>query len=368
MFKLQKIQPYVVSIPLKSPIKMAGIVVETADNLIVRATDSDGNVGWGEASSAPTMTGETPESMLAAARFIAPRIEGLEVEDLSHIHHQVDAPMYGNHGAKAAIEIALLDIAGKRSGKPIYELLGGARRGEARILAMIAGGDLETEKANARKLADAGFDAFKVKIGILGADLDLERSAAARSVLGEDMQISADANQGYTRDDALDFARGARQAGLNFMEQLLPGSDIEGMAACAEETDVPLGADEGIHSLNDLRIHKDAGAAKGASLKPIKLGGLFPVLEAANWMNANGMHINLAGKVAESTIASAAVAHVALALPQLDWDTSITHQYLAEDLTDDPLKIENGVVRLDDRPGLGWEPSEERLQRYQILQ
>jgi len=92
------------------------------------------------------------------------------------------------------------------------------------------------------------------------------------------------------------------------------------------------------------------------------------VLEAANWMNANGMHINLAGKVAESTIASAAVAHVALALPQLDWDTSITHQYLAEDLTDDPLKIENGVVRLDDRPGLGWEPSEERLQRYQILQ
>ena len=71
MFKIAKIEACAVAIPLKMPIKMSGILIETCDNLIVKVTDTEGNVGWGEASSAPTMTGETVEGLVAATNFMA---------------------------------------------------------------------------------------------------------------------------------------------------------------------------------------------------------------------------------------------------------------------------------------------------------
>ena len=150
------------------------------------------------------------------------------------------------------------------------------------------------------------------------------------------------------------------------MEQLLDYRDLEGMAACANTSDVPLGADEGFHSISDIHAHKEIGAAHGGSLKTIKLGGAFPVMEAGRLMESMSMHVNLAGKVADSSVASAAIGHLALCLPQLDWDTSITNQYLEQDLVDDPIKITGGVVRLTDAPGLGGEPSETLIQKYKL--
>ena len=138
------------------------------------------------------------------------------------------------------------------------------------------------------------------------------------------------------------------------------------MAACAQASKVPLGADEGFHALSDIYAHQEKAAAHGGSLKTIKLGGAFPVMEAGRVMDEMSMHVNLAGKVADSSIASAAIAHLALCLPQLDWDTSITNQYLAEDLVEDPIKIIGGVVRLSDAPGLGVEPADALLQKYKI--
>jgi len=366
MFKIAKIEYFGVGLPLKTPIKMSSVVIDVAENIIVRVEDTDGTVGWGEATEAPTMNGETLGGMLGAVRFMKPLLEGYEVTDPSHIHGFLDEELYGNHGAKSALEIALLDIAGKRLGQPLYEILGGKVRDEAPILTMLAGGSKETEAANAKMQADEGFVAFKVKIGALTPEEDLDRSHAARDVLGRDVRISADANQGYTRDEALTFSKGAAGAGLDFMEQLVDYRDLEGMAACVQASDVPLGADEGFHSMNDIQAHKDRGAAHGGSLKTIKLGGAFPVVEAAKLMDALSMHVNLAGKVADSSIASAAISHLALCLPQVDWDTSITNQYLAEDLVDDPITISSGVVRLSDRPGLGVEPSETLLAKYKL--
>ncbi len=366
MFKIAKIEAFGVGLPLKAPIKMSSVIIEVAENAIIRIEDTDGTVGWGEATEAPTMNGETVGGMLGAIRFMKPLVEGYEVSDLSQIHVFLDNLLYGNHGAKSAVEIALLDLAGKRLGQPLYEILGGKVRDEAPVLTMLAGGGKEAEVANAKMQADEGFVAFKVKIGALGPEEDLDRSHAAREALGNDVRISADANQGYSREEALKFSEGAAGAGLDFMEQLVGYADLDGMAACAEASDVPLGADEGFHSMGDIRAHNDRGAAQGGSLKTIKLGGAFPVVEAAKMMDSLSMHVNLAGKVADSSIASAAISHLALSLPQVDWDTSITNQYLVEDLVDDPITISDGVVRMSDRPGLGVGPSDSLLAKYRL--
>jgi L-alanine-DL-glutamate epimerase-like enolase superfamily enzyme len=367
MFKIASLDAFGISVPLKKTVTTASGSLTTADNLIIRMTDTDGTVGWGEAPSAPAMMGETHVGMVAAAQYMATRLEGAETPEFSAFYSLVNSTMYGNNGAKAAIEIAMLDIAGKRLGKPLYELLGGSARTHATMVTFVAGGTLESEVANAKLQADAGFTSFKVKVGVNSPQRDLERTHAIRQALGSSARISGDANQGYTPDEALDFAKGAADAGLDFMEQLVMGTDLENMARCAAATEVPLGADEGYHSIDDIQRHHDLKAAAGGSLKTLKLGGAYPVLEASKLMNTLDMHVNLAGKLADTSIGSAAIAHLAIAVPQLDWDTSITNQYLADDIVTDPIAIHEGRISVSDSPGLGVNPTQEALTKYTTI-
>ena len=103
------------------------------------------------------------------------------------------------------------------------------------------------------------------------------------------------------------------------------------------------------------------------SLKTIKLGGLTAVMAGGRRMHELGMHVNLAGKIADSSIASAAIVHLGAALPQLDWDVSVTCQYLAQDIVRDPVRIERGHARISDRPGLGIEVDESRLSAFRRI-
>lgn len=366
MITITEVDAFAISIPLKKPVKMAGIVVSSADNLIVKITDQDGRTGWGEAASAPTMTGEFPEGMVAAGRFMAGRLIGQSFSNPLEIQPALQPMIYGNQGAKSAIEIALLDLLAQSRDVPLYELLGGKVRDSAPVLTMVAGGDPEAEVANATAAAAEGFTAFKVKVGVGNPSDDLARCQMIRSALGPSAQISADANQGYNREQALEFAKGAKAAGLDFMEQLVDGQDLEGMAACAAATSVQLGADEGIHYLSDIHAHHSQKAATGGSVKTIKLGGMLPVMAAGRLMNKLGMSVNLAGKVAETSIASAAIAHLASALPRLDWGTSVTNQYLSDDITDTPIQIVAGKVTAPSGPGLGILPNTEKLDQYRM--
>lgn len=366
MIRIARADAFAVSVPLSAPVRMAGITVASADNLIVRIEDSDGRLGWGEAASAPTMTGEFPQGMAAAGRFLAERAAGWEFDGPASVPAALDATLHGNRGVKAAFEIAILDLLGQAEKTPLCDLLGSRRRQCAPVLTMVAGADPDAEVAHAEKAAERGFTAFKVKVGVGTPQDDLHRCRRVRDALGAKAQISADANQGYGREAALKFARDAADAGLDYMEQLVAGRDLEGMAACAAASPVPLGADEGIHGVSDIQAHHDAGAASGGSLKTIKLGGLLPLMEAGRLMERLGMRVNLAGKVAETSIASAAVAHLAVALPALEWGVSVTQQYLADDVTADALPIVDGYVAPPDGAGLGVRPDESRLEAYRV--
>jgi muconate cycloisomerase len=358
--RIRSVTPFWVSLPLTKPIKMATSIVATAENMLVRMEDTDGIVGWGEASSAPRMTGETPESMIAAVEFMRAEIEGAAFEDVSSFADIIDHLMYGNSAAKSALDMAAYDLAGKRAGVPVAELLGGVARTQVPVLWMLGSGEVAGDVAAAKRMADGGFVAFKVKVGS-NVDLDLERCQAVRAALGPGVHISADANQGYSRDQALQFAAGAAGAGLDFIEQPVAYRDLEGMSAVSAATSVAIGTDEGVHSLADVELHHARKAARGASLKTIKLGGMTPVMNAGRRMQQLGMHVNLAGKIADSSVASAGIVQLGIALPQLDWDASITCQYLAQDVAIEPVRIEGGHARLNDRPGLGVEVDESKL-------
>ncbi len=365
MIKIDAVEPRVVAVPLKRPFHMSGEIVTAAHNLVVKITDSDGVVGWGEAASAPMMTGETAPALLAAAKFMIPGLIGAEI-GLGDLTQKTDALIYHNHGAKAALRIAVMDLLGRKQGRPVFDLLGGRRRDRAGALILLASGG-EDERGQVRRLVDDGVLALKIKVGSATVDQDLERALMVRQAAGPDIRISADANMAFDRAQGIQFMQGADSAGLDFVEQPVAGDDIAAMRACADASPVPLCVDEGLHGLADIERHHASGAAHGGNLKLIKLGGLTQAVTAAQLLDDLGMKINIAGKVAETSLASAAALHLSAAVPSLDWDLSLTNQYLAEDIVGNPLVLEDGHFKLSDRPGLGVDVDLVKLDQFSVL-
>ena len=364
--KIKRIEPIAISLPLKKPIKMAGVELRKADNVIVRLETDRGIVGWGEAASAPSMTGETVESMVAAIRYLAPYLEGVALDNIAGIAEKMDRALYGNQAAKSAIEIALHDALGKSLSKPVFELLGGQRRSRVPMLRMIAASDAQADVAEAQRSKAEGYVAFKIKVGTGAPQRDAQRTRQVCEALGTGLLISADANQGWTPDEAVQYVRAVDGSGLDFFEQPVMGHDLEGMARVVAASGIAIGFDEGLHRLEDLRRHHEARAGHGASLKTIKLGGLRPVFEAAQLCKELDLKVNLAGKMAESGIATAAVLHLAAAVPTLDWGVSPTSPYLAEDILAKPLEFSRGHAHVPSGVGLGVEVDEERVRRFAV--
>jgi muconate cycloisomerase len=330
----------------------------------VRIEAGNGVVGWGEAAAAPTMTGETIESMTAAVHYLSPVLMAREAEDIAGAVQAMDGRMYGNHGAKAAVEIALHDLAGKLTNQPVHVLLGAKRQSRLAIMAVIGGGDLEGDLRDAAQKKAQGFTAFKIKVGIDAPEHDAARTREICKILGSGCLVSADANQGYSREQAITFVRGVADCGLDFFEQPIAADDIAGMGAVAAASDIAIGADEGIHGLDDIRRHHERKAARGVSLKAIKLGGIRAVVEAGRLCDRLGMAVNIACKTGESSIACAAALHAACVIPENRWAVTLTHRALREDVTAHPLRADNGYADVSDRPGLGIDVDEDRVRRH----
>ncbi len=363
--KIKRVEAVAVRLPMTKPMKMAGVLIAAADNVLVRVELDNGHLGWGEAASAHSMTGETVESMVAAVRYMVPTLNGLAAGDISQISATMDRLMYGNQSAKSAVEMALHDALGKAAGKPVYELLSGKRRSRVPVLWLIGTGTTGGDVAEARAKMASGFVAYKIKVGVGDPLDDAERTKRICDVLGKGHLISADANQGYTVEQAIAYVRAVEKTTLDFFEQPIAGHDLTGMARVAAASRIPLGFDEGLHSLDDLVRHHEARAARGCSLKTIKLGGLRGVYRAAELCQSLGMKVNLACKVAESGIAAAAMMHVAAAVPAVEWGVSLSSQYLADDVVRAPLVIANGHADVPAGAGLGIEVDEARVRRYQ---
>ena len=363
---IKSIEPTAVSLPMLKPVIMAGEEVRRADNVLVRIAADNGLVGWGEAASAPVMTGETLESIVAAVQYLEPALRGRDAADIDGALAAMNGRMYGNHGAKAAIEIALHDLAGKAAGKPVHALLGDKKRNRIALLGVIGGGDRDGDLRDAEKKKAAGVTAYKIKVGVDTPENDAARTRDICKVLGQGMLISADANQGYSRDEALRYVRAVEGSGLDFFEQPVMADDLPGMAKVAAATKIAVGADEGIHSLDDIRRHHESKAARGVSLKAIKLGGLRGVAAAGRLCDSLGMSVNISCKTGESSVACAAALHVASVIPNIAWALTLTHGQLAQDVTAQPLPASASHADSLDRPGLGVDVDEGRVARHRV--
>jgi L-alanine-DL-glutamate epimerase-like enolase superfamily enzyme len=363
---IRRVDPIPVVLPLKKPILMGGGQrFERSQTLLVRIESAAGMVGWGEASAAPTMTGDLLPGMVAAVRdHLAPLLIGRNACDRARLGREAALALIGNTGAKAACDLALFDLVGRHLGIGVGELLGGSVRDSVLTMCLLGNPDIAQDVADASAYAAQGYRFFKLKVGVKTIEAEIEAARAVRAAVGAEAILCADANMGLTFANARRYVEGVADAGLAFLEQPFRDHDLATTLALARISPVPLCADESAHSLESIMEWQRAGAIGGVNLKTIKLGGTAAALRAAIVADSLGLAIVLASKIAESSIGTAGLVHLGYCVPNLDWGISPTSHYLADDLVREPLHPARGDCPRPRGPGLGVDVDERAVERY----
>lgn len=352
--KIISVDAFPVTVPLAKPIVMSHITVERSNNVLVRVTTDAGIEGWGEGVEATDLTGETQRSIQGAVEFLGPQIVGEDPMRRSALWWAMKRMMHANETAIGAIDIALHDIGGKALGVPVAALLGGVVRETVPALTMVGSGDPDTDIAAAVAKHDAGYRWIKVKLGIGDIADDLKTMEGVRRELPDDTVVCGDANQAWSESQAGRFLRALDGLEIRFIEQPIRQGDLAAMVRVAHASPIPICVDQSVHSHHDILSFGGTGVA-GVSLKLVKLGGITGVMRGAALCEAQGLAINLSGKIAESSVAAAANLQCAAAMRAIDFGCSPGNQGLSGDVTTMALDIVDGVYRLPGGPGLGVE-------------
>ncbi|MEV4760151.1 dipeptide epimerase [Micromonospora sp. NPDC049559] len=347
------VRTHTVSAPLHTPFVTALRRTTTVETLIVEVVDGDGRSGFGEAPQVWQVTGASVAGARACVtEMLAPLLVGRDPDDLVARCAQVRAAVAGNEAAKAAVDVALHDLAARRLGVPLVRLLGGTATRVPTDVTLSAGDAVDLATIAKQRVAD-GFDVLKLKVGTDAAG-DVARVRAVRAAVGAQIRIRLDANQGWTPREAVRVIRGIEDAGLDveLVEQPVPRWDLDGLAWVSDRVDVPVLADEAVFGVRDLVEVIRRRAADMVNVKLAKCGGIGPARTLLELAAAHEMR-TLVGSMMESQVgvgaaASLVAAYGTSAVADLDaaW-------WLAWTPVRGGIGYDNGTVVLPDRPGLG---------------
>jgi L-alanine-DL-glutamate epimerase-like enolase superfamily enzyme len=341
-----------VTFRLREGYRIAGASFETADNVILKVVTADGRTGFGCAAPAEEVTGESADACRRACRdVLVPLLRGSDAADREGLHARALAALPGAPAARAAVDIALCDLMGQRAGVPLARLLGMRRHRLPTSITLGIGDPDEVLRKAGRHVAE-GFRILKVKVGE-DWRADARLIHLLRGGFGSGIVLRADANQGYSEEDAGRFLAAVADDDLELLEQPTIATDLAAMERVQRATSVPIMADESVRSPDEARALVRAGAARLVNIKLMKCGGLLAGSEIAGITHAAGMGAML-GCMDESRIGIAAALHLALAAPNAERADLDGHLDLVDDVASGGVRVEAGYVVPDlDRPGLG---------------
>ena len=335
---------------LRHPSIVAYGGVETAPNIIVRIRLENGMIGLGCAAPDEHVTGETAETVERTLRdLFSVTLAGREALQIESIWHDLGQLAPAEPSALAAVDIALHDLRGKMAGMPLVDLFG-ASRSRIRTTVTLS---LEPLAKNLERTAEflaAGFQAIKIKCGV-DVDEDIARIRAIRCAAGPEMTLTLDANQGYDVARTLRLLEAVTDCHIAFIEQPVPARDLAALAELCASSPVPVMADESILDAEDIL----RTPAPLVNLKLMKTGGITGALKCNAIAEARGIGV-MFGCMDESRVSMAAAAHLALGLRNVAWADLDGHIDILDDVVEGGILIENGMVRVSERPGLGVGP------------
>lgn len=312
-------------------------------SVVVRITDADGVEGWGEAAATPYY-GETVETVGALLPRLAQVMEDAAQGDpfaLERIDAALAHAVGRNPAARVAISTALHDLVGKKLGMPVWKLWG-LDPYAAPVSSFTIGID-EVEVMRDKVREAAGYSILKIKVG---TPRDEEILRMIRDEAPE-KTIRVDANTGWTAKEAIRRIPMLEEFGVEFVEQPLPGKDLEGLRLVRKHSRLPIIADESCETASD--VAKLAGVVDGVNIKLAKCGSLREAVRIVHAARAHGMSVML-GCMIESTVGIAAAIQLTPLVDYVDLDGAAL---LETDPFTGPGLDADGRLRFNTEPGIG---------------
>jgi muconate cycloisomerase len=364
--KIREIRTTPLALPFKEPYHWAGRLDLGATLVLIEVETDTGIVGIGE-SVGTRPAHATAEMIRAASRFFLGE-SPFDIEGLFARAYLATGNVYMPRLANmvfAGLEMALWDVIGKATGRPVYQLMGGARQPEVDYFAFLQGDTAEELVEDARAAVAAGYSVIYMKVG-RGEDLDLANVAAVRDVIG-DRHLRLDGNEAWDPGTAIYMINRLARFAPEFIEQPTPSHSLAALGQVKASVSVPIAADQSVYTLADVYEVCRRQAADVIVLGSHETGGMLNLKKAAAIAEAAGIRICLHGQFVTG-ITDCAQHQVAMTLPNLTAGNQIMHQLLQEDLITSPdLTPRQGKLPAIDRPGLGCELNWETIRRAAAL-
>lgn len=333
----------------------------TRPSVLVRLTDADGVQGWGQSVPVPSWTYETVESVLTTLRlYLAELMLGRDPADFAGLHLAMNTAIrpafsVGQPLCKAALDLACHDLAGKQRGLPAWKLFGAGQKPPLSSLTLswtVASPKMDVVERQLAEGRARGYRNFNIKVGApQSAEYDLELARKVRAFAPGSF-LWADANTGYTPEQALAIAPKLRDAGVDVLESPLAPTQIRGYQALKKLGALPVLMDEGILSPAESEEFMALGMMDGIAMKPARNAGLWPSVQIVNQLHTRGLMVLGSGLTDPDLSLSAA--------SQLFAWAGIQHpcalngpQFLADKLSGETLVPKADALAVATAPGLG---------------
>ncbi len=381
---IAQIELHRVALPTRREHKWTGLTEPIGGYVLVKMTDEAGLVGWGEAPALKDWGGEfgryfgeSPGTTIhVISQYLAPAVRGCVPGEIVELHARMDRAIKGFPYAKAAVEFAAYDLAGKQCDLPVHRLLGGALRRKIPVTHSIGLIGFEEAEREVAQAAREGIRTIKIKVGI-DPDRDVDMVRRVRETVGSGVALCVDANQGYrTPGEAIRTFRRMERYDLIYFEQPVEG--IERLAEVARAIDTPVMADESAWNAHDVIQIVEKRAAQIVSIYTTKPGGLYRAMEVAAVAQAAGLICNVNGSVetgvgnlANLQLAAAATpvvlsCVVPVSTPAESQSGNVAGIYYKDDLIAEPMHFVDGAIELPSGTGMGIAVDEAKVRRYSV--
>ncbi|MHC5374170.1 dipeptide epimerase [Enterococcus sp. LJL120] len=353
--KIVQVQTKIIPIQLNAPFKTALREVQSVDVVRVLLHFDNGLVGIGEAAPTKVITGDTEESILQAINeTFKPFLLQREVDEELSLLDDLQNLLSHNTSPKAAIDIALHDALAKAHQQPLFQFLGGSKP-ELETDFTISVGSREKMVADAKAKVASGFQSLKIKLGLDDVAEEVAKIRSINQALAGKIPFRIDANQGWSKEEAVAILNEWQDIPIDFVEQPVPAADFEGLKYVTEHTKIPIMADESLFGLADAERLITNQCCDLLNIKLMKSGGIKEGLKIYRLAAAHGIDC-MVGSMIEGYAGMAAAAHFAASQPGIrfyDLDVPFMWETKNLDVQTSGMTISAGKLKLQATPGLG---------------
>ena len=367
---LKKIDLYLLQIQLCMPIKHYLADRTHSENLVVKVVTDSGEVGFGEGIARQYVTGEVMESSLRFLQdHLIPQLNGFHPSEPPDLIEALAELLSEDNRAQApaaccALELAILDAAGKTWSQSVAQMLGG---GDQPLIysAVIPMMSPPSFHRLLHLIRDMEMSFVKIKVG---NERDTEVLSLAREILGHEVDLRVDANGAWSSEEAQKRIAAMMAYGISAVEQPVPKEDILGLKRLSEQVEIPIIADESLCLERDAENLASQDACQVFNLRLSKCGGILAANRLYEIGRKKAIAAQLGCQVGETGILSAAGRQLASSRKLLYLEGSYSSYLLQDDIVNEPVEFgRGGVAQPLAGHGLGVSVNEETLQRLAVM-